>query len=138
MNAELVAKIIAGALHDRPEFAGVPIWEPTDEEKDGDKALMVNITGADEIIPGNYTYKISGEIMYRQRYAEADPADLVLDVTVFSQACAEVLLDLIGRHNGPEDPAAWVVLGAQPSPAIAGTSETYMVYKCIYELFIQF
>lgn len=61
MNAEIVAQIIAGALHERPEFANVPIWEPTDEEKDGDTALLVNVTGADEIIPGNYTYKISGE-----------------------------------------------------------------------------
>lgn len=138
MNAEIVAQIIAGALHERPEFANVPIWEPTDEEKDGDTALLVNVTGADEIIPGNYTYKISGEIMYRQRSVEADPSGLVLDITAFSQACAEVMRALIGRSNGPDDPAAWVVLGAELSPAIPGTSETYMVYKCAYELFIQF
>ena len=46
--------------------------------------------------------------------------------------------EIIGRSNGPDDPAAWVVLGAELSPAIPGTSETYMVYKCAYELFIQF
>lgn len=138
MNTELVAKIIAGALQDRPEFAGIPIWEPTDEEKDGDTALLVNVTGADEIVTGNFTYKISGEIMYRERYADADPAALVLSVTAFSGAVAEVLRGLVGSSNGPEDPAAWVVLGAAPGPAISGTSETYMVYKCAYELFIQF
>lgn len=138
MNTELVAKIIAGALQDRPEFAGIPIWEPTDEEKAGDTALLVNVTGADEIVTGNFTYKISGEIMYRERYADADPAALVLSVTAFSGAVAEVLRGLVGSSNGPEDPAAWVVLGADPGPAISGTSETYMVYKCAYDLFIQF
>lgn len=142
MNTELIAKIIADALHERPEFANVPIWEPTDEEKeagqDGDKALLVSVTGGDEIIPGNYTYKISGEILYRQRYAEADPPALVLDVTKFAGACADVLRSLTGRRNGPDDPAAWVVLGSNQGPAIPGTSETYMVFKCSYELFIQF
>lgn len=138
MNTEIVATIIADALHERPEFAQVPIWGPTEEEKDGDTALLVTVTGADEIIPGNYTYKISGEIMYRQRYAEADPPALVLDVTKFADACQGVLGNLVGRSNDPEDPAAWVVLGTNPGPAIPGTSETYMVYKCGYELFIQF
>ena len=114
MNTEIVAQIIAEALQERPEFAGVPVWEPTDGEKEGDKALLVNVTGAEEIISGNFTYQISGEIMYRQRYAEAEPAALVLDVTAFSRACAEVMA------------------------ALAGTSETFMVYKCSYELFIQF
>ena len=130
MNTEIVAQIIAEALQERPEFAGVPVWEPTDGEKEGDKALMVNLTGSDEII--------SGEIMYRQRYAEAEPAALVLDVTAFSRACAEVMAALAGRRNGQDAPAAWVVLGASSSPALAGTSETFMVYKCNYELFIQF
>lgn len=138
MNTEIVAQIIAEALQERPEFAGVPVWEPTDGEKEGDKALLVNVTGADEIISGNFTYQISGEIMYRQRYAEAEPAALVLDVTAFSRACAEVMAALAGRRNGPDAPAAWVVLGASSSPALAGTSETFMVYKCSYELFIQF
>lgn len=76
--------------------------------------------------------------MYRQRYAEAEPAALVLDVTAFSRACAEVMTALAGRRNGQDAPAAWVVLGASSSPALAGTSETFMVYKCNYELFIQF
>lgn len=101
MNTEIVAQIIAEALQERPEFAGVPVWEPTDGEKEGDKALLVNVTGADEIISGNFTYQISGEIMYRQRYAEAEPAALVLDVTAFSRACAEVMAALAGRRNGP-------------------------------------
>ena len=96
MNTEIVAQIIAEALQERPEFAGVPVWEPTDGEKEGDKALLVNVTGADEIISGNFTYQISGEIMYRQRYAEAEPAALVLDVTAFSRACAEVMAALAG------------------------------------------
>ena len=106
MNTEIVAQIIAEALQERPEFAGVPVWEPTDGEKEGDKALLVNVTGADEIISGNYTYQISGEIMYRQRYAEAEPAALVLDVTAFSRACAEVMAALAGRRNGQDAPAA--------------------------------
>ncbi|WP_297851195.1 hypothetical protein [uncultured Akkermansia sp.] len=138
MNTEIVAQIIVEGLQERPEFAGVPVWEPTDGEKEGDKALMVNVTGSDEIISGNFTYQISGEIMYRQRYAEAEPAALVLDVTAFSRACAEVMTALAGRRNGQDAPAAWVVLGASSSPALAGTSETFMVYKCNYELFIQF
>ena len=138
MNTELIAQIIAKALHERPEFVNVPIWEPTDEEKDADSALLVNVTGADEIVAGNYTYKITGEIMYRQRYSEADPSGLVMDVTAFSCAVAEVMRALVGRRNAEDAPAAWLVLGATPAPAIAGTSETYMVYKCIYELFIQF
>lgn len=115
-----------------------PFGNQRTKKRTGNTALLVNVTGADEIIPGNYTYKISGEIMYRQRSAEADPSGLVLDITAFSQACAEVMRALIGRSNGPDDPAAWVVLGAELSPAIPGTSETYMVYKCAYELFIQF
>ena len=61
MNTEIVAQIIAEALQERPEFAGVPVWEPTDGEKEGDKALMVNLTGSDEIISGNFTYQISGK-----------------------------------------------------------------------------
>ena len=138
MNTEIVAQIIAESLQERPEFAGVPVWETTDGEKEGDKAHQVNVTGADEIISGNFTYQISGEIMYRQRYAEAEPAALVLDVTAFSRACAGVMAALAGRRNSQDAPAAWAVLGASSSPALAGTSETFMVYKCSYELFIQF
>jgi len=138
MNTEIVAQIIAEGLQERPEFAGVPVWEPTAGEKEGDKALLVNVTAADEIIPGNFTYQISGEIMYRHRYAEAEPAALVLDVTAFSRACAQVMAALAGRRNGPDAAAAWAVLGASSSPALSGTSETFMTYQCAYQLYIQF
>ena len=52
MNTEIVAQIIAESLQERPEFAGVPVWEPTDGEKEGDKARLVN-----EISPTKFPVK---------------------------------------------------------------------------------
>ena len=37
MNTEIVAQIIAEALQERPDRRR-PVWEPTDGEKEGDKA----------------------------------------------------------------------------------------------------
>lgn len=138
MNTDIAAGVIASSLRGLPEFSGVAVWEPMSELKDADRAVLVLVTGADEIVPGNFTYRVSGEVQYRERYADADPDGLVLEVTVFAHAVASALSALVGRSALPDAAAAWVVLGTSSSPAIAGTADTFMVYKMIYELFIQF
>ena len=98
---------------------------------------MVGLTGSDEIISGKFHLP-----NFRGNHVPATvcgkrPAALVLDVTAFSRAPARnPITRAAGRRKQPGR-AAWVSWGVI-IPALAGIGKTFMVYKCNYELFIQF
>lgn len=138
MNTEIAARVIGAGLAGRAEFEGLEVWMPTDDVRETERGLMVSVSGADEVVACNRTYKVSGEVVYRERYGEVESGELVCDVTEFGCAVAEVVEGCVGMVSGDGDGCGYAVLWGNVSPAVAGVSDTYLVYKCGWEMVIQF